>query len=606
MPENKDEKIYLDIEATAAQVKKGIEEVVGAITNNVLENNGKMLSLNVDTNELPESPTEDELLERVKFVLKEVETKNPTVYGKNNQMIVSDGEYWLKSSPFHYSTFSSTIDETYDELRFGGDLVYNPYIDGKSISRLSLGGNATCYYKRVSPGSTVEQAIKGQDNKTFKLTVGDTAKALFLDDTYFSITDEAKVYINGTGRLVINGAAAADITDSSELFLHDTAKVHIDGGWTHQGSPIINIHGNCQLIMDDGEQEDGSYNYSGDSQMNIATLMIKDKSYMNLSHGARASLTDTSKLYLNGNSTLKMDSETGVFLSDHAHIWMEENTGICMHGGSQIIFNNRDTSDEEKDPILIANPNSLIFVGCGTSGVTGDSVWGSPSTYGAFSSEIFGNKESLIPSNKNTRINIADETMIMIDAANGGGANWIKIGADYDELLQISLTGNIFHQMTGNAHSEIHDNSKFIMRGPIQSSSIYPWNEGFKSDDYRGSHLGEDWTRPIKPTNSPVLGMYDVAQFMMRGVWNTESEDKPLDWNEHLEKIEDQPVVEIIENADIRIYGTSELKLDSFNIIANSNGITFGDGTEENNVTFSISELKKLKSFLTNSDFTND
>ena len=63
-----------------------------------------------------------------------------------------------------------------------------------------------------------------------------------------------------------------------------------------------------------------------------------------------------------------------------------------------------------------------------------------------------------------------------------------------------------------------------------------------------------------------------------------------------------KPVVEIIENADVRIYGNSVLKLTNFSIIADSNGFTFKDNSSNaEGITFSMEDLNKLKQLLENS-----
>jgi hypothetical protein len=332
-----------------------------------------------------------------------------------------------------------------------------------------------------------------------------------------------------------------------------------------------------------------------------------------------------------------------------------------MNGGGTIIFNANEVGNIKYDPLLLASPNSFIFNGQGATGRVGNKP--------SITNWNFDGQYSLKPENRNPRIQIADETMIIVDAARGSGANYIKIGAGEDQLLQLHLTGNIFQQMSGNAHSEIHDDSKLIMRGPLGSNQ--PWLDGVQY----GGHCDRDWRRPILQDNSPVLGMYDVSQFIMRGTWNTDDDwtlnnfeitlgdwdaalplptsvedlpeefkqklfignmtkirdytdedgnilttftltgtnlkvanyeysTKPLDWKEHIDKIEDQPVVEIIENADIRVYGNSELKLINYSIIANSEGFTFKDNTIGEEVSFSISELKELKKLLTGATIT--
>ena len=67
------EKIYLDLEPTAAQVKKSIEEIVEKLTENVVENKDKIFTLEVNTENISENfdgMLTDDMLDKVKIRLK--------------------------------------------------------------------------------------------------------------------------------------------------------------------------------------------------------------------------------------------------------------------------------------------------------------------------------------------------------------------------------------------------------------------------------------------------------------------------------------------------------------------------------------------------------
>ena len=84
----------------------------------------------------------DEMLDKVKIRLKTVSAISP-VEGKLGQMIMSDGDEWIKKSEFYTSLFSYDNSEEgdYTEVRFGPDLIDNPNINNRPISRLVLSGN---------------------------------------------------------------------------------------------------------------------------------------------------------------------------------------------------------------------------------------------------------------------------------------------------------------------------------------------------------------------------------------------------------------------------------------------------------------------------------
>ena len=87
-----EDKIYLDLEPTAAQVKKSIEEIVEKLTEDVVENKDKIFTLEVDTENIPEDfngALTDEILDKVKIRLKTVSAISP-VEGKLGQMIMAE------------------------------------------------------------------------------------------------------------------------------------------------------------------------------------------------------------------------------------------------------------------------------------------------------------------------------------------------------------------------------------------------------------------------------------------------------------------------------------------------------------------------------------
>lgn len=86
----------------------------------------------------------------------------------------------------------------------------------------------------------------------------------------------------------------------------------------------------------------------------------------------------------------------------------------------------------------------------------------------------------------------------------------------HSENAQFRMSNNSFTQMTGESHSEMHDDSIFIMRGvPLdyyKKPTIKPWADG--------NFMG--WTRPIeKRGNGPVTELYDKSQILIRGKWDT-------------------------------------------------------------------------------------
>lgn len=658
---------YLDLEATAIQVKKGIEEIVGILTDNIRENNNKFIALELDEDGLPDDPTEDELLERTSLVLKTIEVESSEqkpIESALNEMLIGDGNNWTKKSNWFIregvvegTSFHDQIEST-DSFIFGTKSA-NPAISSLIFSD-GIDSDLTDFY----------------DSNLFQIG----------EKSNFIIRNKSDVKI---GRIVDSENLSPDYT---RVHIFDGAKVDLDGGRSYgkYGSPEVYMHGNVKIHIGDGRNLGPNFdlNYTGNNPIGnwikTPTVHMYDKAYLSMNQGSSIVASNTAqanffagvfRMETAKNPTdyvyspcFSMTGRSSVLMNGD-EIDGQPGPCLCMNGRGHIVFNAKNPANGSGwsmlDPYLLAEPTSFIFIGQGSSGTeSGGTLTQTPCEI----KKYFGGKSSLSPANKNPQIKIANESMIVIDTADNG-ANWIKISAGEDKLIELVLTGNIFQQMSGNAHSEIHDDSKLIMRGPL-SEDKKAWEDGLGEQD--NGHCGRDWRRPILPDNSPVFGMYDISQFAMRGVWdldniwntrtttfyisdwdttlstpksmaeipqeylqqlanynmnkvrdlvdengniltqftvsgttleiyNFEYSTMPANWNEHIQKIEDQPVVEIIENADVRIYGNSELKLTNYSIIANSEGFTFKDNNTGDYEIFSMENLKQLKKLLENS-----
>ena len=166
------EKNYLDLEPTAVQIKKSIEEIVEKLTENVVENKDKIFTLKVDTGNIPQNfhgALTDDMLDKVKIRLQTVSAISP-VEGKIGQMIMSDGNNWIRKSEFYTSLFSYGNPEEgdYTEVRFGPSLIDDPNIHGRPISRLVLSGNPLSLEDKESDSTIEAEKIEQADEKTFR------------------------------------------------------------------------------------------------------------------------------------------------------------------------------------------------------------------------------------------------------------------------------------------------------------------------------------------------------------------------------------------------------------------------------------------------------
>ena len=419
------------------------------------------------------------------------------------------------------------------------------------------------------------------------------------------------------------------------------------------------------------------------------TLIARGDSALILEGKGKIMARDNAAMYLNQNSLFIMDSAEGMSGSPDTEL----GSSLVIDNGCQIVFNGYENSAPKgyKYPYLICGPNEFIYDAQASNGDNTPTAPGPPSF-------AFGSPSLLESTVNRPRFRIGGNTMIMIDSGySGTGSNYIKIGTNDGEKLEFHLTGNIFQQMTGNAHTEIHDDSKVIMRGTLKTENgtqIPPWLDGV--------NFIPNSVRPVlQGDNGSILGLYDNSTIMIRGRWdningtvdknesftkygfsdtdlsmlenikrevdaaagdleimnnpstnipNDYSElynsivqtitnnvcqrynlpenavlitsiklkkveikedmaksyisilssvtlSKPENWSEHLEKKENSPYIEIIENSELKLSDNAKIDItDNFSISTTEEGFVFSDGTDT--VSFTISELQRLKTLL--------
>lgn len=637
------EKNYLDIESTAAQVKKSIEEIVEKLTENVVENKDKIFTLEVDTQNIPENfdgALTDDMLDKVKIRLKTVSAISP-VEGKLGQMIMSDGNDWIEKSEFYTSLFKTGNAEEggYTEVRFGPDLIDDPNIHERPISRLVLSGNPLSLEDKESSSTIVAEKIEQADAKTFKMVVADTARATFRDSSNTIFKNNINFIADNDGLHFSNNSDWDDI----RFTLSDGAKVDFNGNW--HGNPKFFVHGDVNFNMDDGcyidkdgvEKRYWSLGNKYDDSIYGATVRIHDAALIEMSQSAYLKMGRYGRAYIEDSSFLKlgdlaninftgqcifsaMDSSQAYFQKDSkfymngGRFIMNEGSilfnpesykpCICMNGGGHIVFNVDDsTAGSNYDPYLIANPTSLVFVGQGSAGCElteiGDYEPGTPITN-------FCGPESLVPAHRNPHIQIADETMIIIDAAMGGGSNYLKIGACDGGQTQTHILDN--------THLELRQNSIISLRGQCQDNINGPIGD-FPITRHNG---------PPDNTGS-MLTMYDDAVFIMRSEWpeyqtsdySNKKDHRGRDlsettWKTDLDfwkkdgsplfgmvgnsmlKLQGAAVIDLNNSSNITMDNGSSIHLNNGNISVDNQEITFSFGGKS--ATLTIDQLNSLTS----------
>ena len=188
-------KNYLDIAANGNLVKKSIEELCFAISQNPEENSGKYFRLRYDT----ENEHTNEL-DRVSIVLEAIKPEMPKINGKLGQILINDGNNWITPSEIFFSS-----NET--ETRVGPSLI--------DTSKKSFVLNGNPLFKTKEDGSL-------RDNETFKFSLNDFANVSFGGEN-LSVLD-------GSSQLILHDSSKLNLTRNSQIFAHGPVQLHIDDG----------------------------------------------------------------------------------------------------------------------------------------------------------------------------------------------------------------------------------------------------------------------------------------------------------------------------------------------------------------------------------------
>ena len=322
----------------------------------------------------------------------------------------------------------------------------NTIIDSGGVFLFDTAVSASKIRTLYSPNNSID--------KQFIIKNGDS-----LDNSYYFT-------MSGTSRFTLHDNSKADITKGATLFMHGAATLEIDDGENRYTGPA-----------------------AGSSSSSIAALRLHDKAVFDMSQGAWLKMAGTSSFIVEGTSFFKLGPDNNY-------------SPYFGLGGGAVFLINADYGSANKASAMVLNPDGLIYISDGGSGA--DSSNRPDVDYSA----LGRNPSTMAPANHHsTSIKISGETYLNIDTESGA-STYIKISGDNNPTSQVSnsqvcliLTGNVFNQMSGNAHSEMHDSSKFIMRGVKTEPYWYGAPAWVAEPVEQGTGL-----TPL--SNGPILGMY--------------------------------------------------------------------------------------------------
>lgn len=261
--------------------------------------------------------------------------------------------------------------------------------------------------------------------------------------------------------------------------------------------------------------------------------------------------------------------------------------------------------------------------------------------------EIIDNYNQTLKEISGYTFRIYGDSRAFIGAAQNG-KTYVNVSAEDNNSLNVEIHGSSFINTTGHSHIETHDDSTFIMRGcmakkadgtyrPAWLDGVEGWKRPVPTRE-NGPGVGYydkstfvmrgRWnTEATLTEKTSVFTFYDLEEFPtsvedftveMQEAYNKELAkdkwyyveggtvtyvdkgigeyvvtvtdatvtDRPHNWSEHPSKQEDSPLVEIIEDSILQMYGSSHLRMDDDEIIF---------GNADGSVSFTIEELNNLK-----------
>jgi len=321
-------------------------------------------------------------------------------------------------------------------------------------------------------------------NKISGTSGGKTKSQLLIaGDRNTSLGDTHFLAMSGKSRFTMHGSAAGspgfDMRDNAGIVMASGSFLNMEHGST------VMLHGKVHFNCSGGDTAMGGQDY-GDVDKNGASIF-------NLHGNSHLEMTGRAGLVMHGRSYIQLSGSPVVSIHDKAVINMNATAHLNLHDDCDVSLT--------KDQLMLAGAK-----------------------------QPFGGSTS--PENPTANPFFAvDGSATVMFGGSRPGKTWVKIGTNNGNV-QVHLLNDCFLQMTGAAHSEMHNGSVFIMKGVLNK----PYLDGIAQSLYNA--------QLPKPTT----------------LWKDLSDKAKLPWYEladgrPAEKPVDSPIVEILDNAEVRLSG---------------------------------------------------
>ena len=378
--------------------------------------------------------------------------------------------------------------------------------------------------------------------------------------------------------------------ENPNIFIHDFVYINIDNGKNNNVHGGYNYTYTQAQTDCKGRWPYGLHSIDYRHRY-AATILIHDFPCIEISQMAWIHCAGTSFFGMEGHSTLSLKDNALIEMQNDAMLEIKDTSGLMLEEGSifhmktyeekkpprafmcgPCYFSMQTYDSQQAGPAFVVEDKALYYLGDGyvpsNSNTSMDGRWRGVTGWGELISDrlnsnslttvkdywgedvlvydfhnIKGSSNKLIPC-----VKIGGNITLNLDTSSPNGV-YIKVGnptnSKYDDYrINVFLEGDTFirtgehnkidlnggwFQTTGNPHTEIHNNTRFIFRGNL--TEPVPWLDGLKFETVKKGTNGEtyEWesfnsSRHVKPADSPVAQMYDSSNFCMRGVWKVPEE----------------------------------------------------------------------------------
>lgn len=459
-------------------------------------------------------------------------------------------------------------------------------------------------------------ALRIHDNAV--LEMDHSAKLQIHDDARLSLNGSPEVDIDGNAKLWLSGAAEFSMNGKQNIpgtypkvSINDGSRLWMSGD--DSGSPDVAFNGSCKFFMNG---DTGYYDSDEDYPTWSDPILVANKTQL-MYCGSHSNVNDIgtpdnptpypflslerAKVMIGGPKYDDLDPTHGSkfwssypkfdgFQIDGSYtsdivITSLIITDITDANNLEIIYNMQEDTEFEN----ISTSSSPLF----TSGTFTISTSPNTITFPAVASQTLGNsrflgiRKNLFDTSRRYKINIictpttgtrslnyirsdgevfatyltggASDINYTMPEKDIGSSTWIKIGTD-EGNVQVHVLNNSFLQMSGNSHSEMHNDSFFIMKNRPENSVL------------------EAKAKNLYITETGLL-------------WEDLTEEEKLPWykkadNGH-EKVEGSPFFQMVNNSSIDLDDGVDITGDSSGLYLNNEKIAteYSYETEEEGET---------------------